>query len=265
MSKYKALVVDFDGTLVNHTYIVSPLVKQKIAELQKKSIFTIATGRGYSGHLVSCIKDLALTSPVIASGGSLIVDPQTDKIIHAEYVPEASVKGILTIFKEYHIDFFIERDNIFYASSPLSSGALGKDIEYRDLKELKTDKIAKMVVRARYTESLLDPIVKKLQTDYSTIHVIKMMHPSTRQIGLDVTSEKATKHLGVLRLAEMLKIKPSEMVGVGDGYNDYPLLTACGLKIAMANAPAELKAIADDICPTVDEDGIAYVIDKHFS
>ena len=49
---------------------------------------------------------------------------------------------------------------------------------------------------------------------------------------------------------------------MGDGYNDFPLLMACGLKIAMGNAVPELKAIADFIAPSVEEDGVATVIEK---
>jgi hydroxymethylpyrimidine pyrophosphatase-like HAD family hydrolase len=52
------------------------------------------------------------------------------------------------------------------------------------------------------------------------------------------------------------------MIGVGDGYNDFPLLEACGLKVAMGNALEDLKGIADYIAPSVDEDGVANVIEK---
>ena len=52
---------------------------------------------------------------------------------------------------------------------------------------------------------------------------------------------------------------------VGDGYNDFPLLLAGGLKVAMGNAVSDLKKIADYIAPTVDEDGVATVIEKFLS
>ena len=59
-----------------------------------------------------------------------------------------------------------------------------------------------------------------------------------------------------------LGINTHEIIGVGDGYNDFPLLMACGLKVAMGNAVEDLKAIADYIAPSVEEDGVADVIDK---
>ena len=45
------------------------------------------------------------------------------------------------------------------------------------------------------------------------------------------------------------------MIGLGDGYNDIPLLSVCGFKVAMENAPEELKEIADVIVPIVEQDG----------
>ena len=51
------------------------------------------------------------------------------------------------------------------------------------------------------------------------------------------------------------------MVGMGDSYNDYPLFTACGYKIAMGNAPDELKEIADFIAPTVENNGTVVALE----
>ena len=73
--------------------------------------------------------------------------------------------------------------------------------------------------------------------------------------GLDITSEKATKHTAVLEYERLLNIPRQQIVAIGDGYNDYPLFTACDYKIAMENAPQELKEIADFIAPTVDNNG----------
>jgi hypothetical protein len=81
-------------------------------------------------------------------------------------------------------------------------------------------------------------------------------------MSINITDALASKLHGVVEVARMLHIKTEDIIGVGDGYVDFPLLMACGLKIAMGNAVPELKAIADFIAPTVDEDGVAVVIDK---
>ena len=110
-------------------------------------------------------------------------------------------------------------------------------------------------------ESIVDELIEHL-TKIQGIAVHK--NPSFKK-GLfwaSVTNALATKLHAVVRIAELLKIRTDEIIGVGDSYNDYPLLSACGLKIAMGNAVPELKAIADFIAPSVDEDGVATVIEK---
>ena len=68
-----------------------------------------------------------------------------------------------------------------------------------------------------------------------------------------------------LIVSKILNIDPSLMVGVGDGYNDYPLLSVCGFKVAMENAPKELKEIADLIVPDVEHDGLVTLIDSLYN
>lgn len=94
-----------------------------------------------------------------------------------------------------------------------------------------------------------------LDLDGTTIPLKKEGMPSERVA-------QAIKQHGILEVAEMLGISTHEIIGVGDGYNDFPLLMACGLKVAMGNAVSDLKEIADYIAPTVEEDGVADVIEE---
>ena len=80
--------------------------------------------------------------------------------------------------------------------------------------------------------------------------------------GLEICHATATKQHGIFEVAKILGINTHEIIGVGDGYNDFPLLSACGFKVAMGNAVPELKVIADFIAPSVEEDGVAVVIEK---
>jgi hydroxymethylpyrimidine pyrophosphatase-like HAD family hydrolase len=108
----------------------------------------------------------------------------------------------------------------------------------------------------------LEKIILDEFSSIPTLATHKIPHPENNKIFIDITHARATKQLGVFELAKILDIETHEIIGVGDGHNDFPMLMACGLKVAMGNAVDDLKAIADYIAPTVDNDGVADVIEK---
>ena len=63
-------------------------------------------------------------------------------------------------------------------------------------------------------------------------------------------------------MAEKLGIKQEEVICIGDEENDRHMIEYAGLGVAMGNAVAGIKEIADYVTKTNDEDGVAHVIDK---
>ncbi|MEK9178778.1 MAG: HAD hydrolase family protein, partial [Patescibacteria group bacterium] len=103
----------------------------------------------------------------------------------------------------------------------------------------------------------------KLEENFKGLAIVKAAAFKGREFfDVYISNGSATKQHAVLKLAEILGIKTNEMIGIGDHYNDFPLLMACGLKVAMEDSVEDLKAIADYVAPSVDEDGVADVIEK---
>ena len=75
---------------------------------------------------------------------------------------------------------------------------------------------------------------------------------------VDVIPANGGKGIGVRKILETYGFDKSEAMAFGDGNNDIEMLEAVGHGIAMANASADLKAIAEDVCGSVTEDGIYY-------
>ncbi|MGH7245314.1 MAG: HAD family hydrolase, partial [Candidatus Levyibacteriota bacterium] len=99
-------------------------------------------------------------------------------------------------------------------------------------------------------------------THIPTISVNKVPSWTKGKVDALISHVGATKQHGIMEVAKFLGIETKDMIGVGDGYNDFPLLLSCGLKIAMGNAVTDLKAIADYVAPSVEEDGVADIIEK---
>ena len=78
---------------------------------------------------------------------------------------------------------------------------------------------------------------------------------------VDVHCSKAT---ALEMLAKKYGIKQEEVIAIGDGFNDLPMIEWAGLGIAMENASETVKECADEVTASNDEDGVALVIEKYF-
>jgi hydroxymethylpyrimidine pyrophosphatase-like HAD family hydrolase len=78
---------------------------------------------------------------------------------------------------------------------------------------------------------------------------------------LEFASPDVTKAAGLDFLAEHLGFTPESTVACGDGENDIQLLEWAGYGIAVANADERVKNVADFVCPSVDDEGVAQVLE----
>jgi HAD superfamily hydrolase (TIGR01484 family) len=243
MIKYKALMSDVDGTLVASARHALPTQKVKDAISTAKDLIHIgvATGRPTFG-MKYLSEYLDLSGPSIVSGGAQVIDSSTQTVLWEKALDTDDIQHIAALTQDYPISFPYE----------------GEDIMFDPKKH--TGKILEMAVQGVETRDA-ERIVSDL-SHLSTIAIHTVSSWTEGKIDVLITHAQATKQHGIYEVAKILNIDPSEIIGVGDGGNDFPLLMACGLKVAMGNASDELKAIADYIAPPVDEDGLAHVIEK---
>ena len=79
---------------------------------------------------------------------------------------------------------------------------------------------------------------------------------------LEINAPGATKGEAILRLAKHLGLSREQTMGFGDGENDMTMIHMAGIGVAMGNAVEALKAEADYVTVTNDEDGVADAIEK---
>ena len=79
---------------------------------------------------------------------------------------------------------------------------------------------------------------------------------------IELNSQKANKGAALEFLANYLGVPVSQTMGFGDGLNDRHMLQAAGCGVAMANGAESIRAIADFVTRSCDEDGVAYAIEK---
>ncbi len=264
--KFRAILTDYDNTLAGFHEKIKPNLKKRIIELVKNGlIFSLTTGRSFHGIIKETCEDLNLTSPQIVFGGSQIINPKNESVLWQELIPSDTTHSIITLLNTKNLYTVVETPYCDYSSDGEFVFFFPKKIPVKKISAMSSKPVPKILVVAyknNLTEKDARELEKEIISQYSSLSVIKFVYDG--QWGLDITSEKATKYTAVLEYMKLLNLKPEEVVGIGDNFNDYPLLTACGFKIAMADSPSELKEIADYIAPTEREDGLLKVLNKFF-
>lgn len=243
--KYKALFLDLDGTTIPNKEdgMPSERVREAIHKAKGRVFVCIATSRPLfiANHIIDHLDIRGLCS---VNDSTQIYDPVKKKFLRTIYIDNIWIPKIMRIAKRLNVKLVMNNGR---------SEWIAQD----GYKNAKVCSLYIPTVTADVAENIIDEL--KIIPD---IAVHKILSWTKGEISISISHATATKLHAVVRIAELLRVKAEEMIGVGDGYNDYPLLSACGLKIAMGNAASELKAIADFIAPSVDEDGVATIIEK---
>src|SRR5205814_10556341 len=86
---------------------------------------------------------------------------------------------------------------------------------------------------------------------HKSIHFLEVLHPAVN------------KRLAVSYLAEeLLALRPENVMAIGDDFTDIEMLEYAGIGVAMGNAPAAVKACADWVTSTIEEDGATRAIKR---
>ena len=72
-----------------------------------------------------------------------------------------------------------------------------------------------------------------------------------------------SKGIALATVAKRLGVERDQVIAIGDEENDVPMLQWAGLGLAMGNAPDSVKRMAHAVIPSVDEDGVAWAIDRY--
>jgi len=238
-------MLDVDGTTVPNRQdgMPSQKVTEAIMKAKEKIHIGLVTGRSIP-HLAHIFDYLQLSGPSIINGGTKIIDSVSRKTLWEQPISLDDFATVLLIAKRYHKRVWVNNGEKDF---PLTKRSMPQKPFGVFLLRLTLDEANKL---------------EKEISVIPTVFLHKMISWTPRKIDVYITHASATKQHAILNIARILGIRTRDIIGVGDGYNDFPLLMACGLKVAMGNAVSELKEIADYIAPSIDEDGVANVIEK---
>lgn len=258
MTRY-ALFFDIDGTLVSfktHEIPPSTILALTQAKANGHRVF-IATGRPpiiitNLGTIKHLIDGFVTTNGALCFVGSETIACHAIPIEAARTVADdAQEKGYgLIIVGERDVavyDPIGNVDRIFRQELAVKNLDLAKPIE---------DVLQQRILQLTpfFDETYEDELMKRIPSCISG-----RWHPEFT----DITARKADKGQGLLAMAAYEEFDPQHTIAFGDGGNDSSMIRTAGIGIAMGNAIDKLKAEADYITTSVDEEGIRKAL-QHF-
>ena len=270
MSKYKLAAFDMDGTFLDSLKEIRPSTADacKRASAAGK-ILAIDTGRAVSELTLYPFGEMGIRYGACTCG-TVIYDFEqglvlAKKVIPAEFVPilaEASAKEDLMLQVMVNGISYVEAADV--ANMPHFQMAV-----YQPLYEATTslvDDVRAFAIEHAHEINKMNMYHAtpegRLRTQERLAH-LPLDFTYAEETSFEVTPQGVSKGTGLVDLCSILGIPIEEAIGVGDAFNDVPMLEMAGLGVAMGNSnEAALKA-ADVVVGDNDHDGIAEVIDRY--
>lgn len=260
----RLLAIDLDGTLFNSQQQISPADRRAIDSACSAGITPlVVTGRGRRGVEMG-LDRIGLDLPHICSAGALIRQHRSAQALSSRTFQR------MDEFR-YVLDFVREHDLGLVADAPGTHLWFGPDALFENLDPLT----AESALQARTFDPERDfdqPLHKATLVAHPQLlaiaeplisrHCPSLHHTVAGERYIDVTAHGVDKGSGLAIYAEKMGYALDEIAAIGDQMIDIPMLRLAGLSAAMGNARAEVRAAADLVAPSNDEDGVAWFVER---
>lgn len=249
MSNIELVLTDIDGTLVEiNKHDPTAAVREALRNVQAAGVtVTAATGRPYdmSGQMFA---ELGLHGPSIFDAGASIRDVDTGELLWKNWLDVKRIRAIATIVLPHSttVDFFP-----FY-----------REVSPDELKPEDATEDAPYVF-AFVKEAAFADVYERLKAIAGIKVNVGPGRPDAPGLrDLQITDSNSSKFHAVNELRKLVHSSKDHTLAIGDSDNDLPLFENAGLTVAMGNATDSLKAIANHIVGSIEEDGFAEAMQR---
>ena len=265
--KYKLLVLDVDGTLLNDEREISKRTLAALLKVQQMGVrIVLASGRPTYG-LMPLAKTLELGNYggfVLSYNGCQIIKAQNGEILFERrinpemlpYLEKKARKNGFAIFT-YHDDTLItdSPDNEYIKNEALLNNLkIIKEDEFSTAIDfapckcmLVSDKEKALIGLEQHWEKRLAGTLDAFRSEPYFLEVVPCGVNKANTLGA------LLEHLGVTR---------EEVIAVGDGVCDVTMLQLAGMGVAMGHSQDSVKVCADYVTASNEEDGVALAVEK---
>jgi Cof subfamily protein (haloacid dehalogenase superfamily) len=249
----KMIVTDLDGTLLRTDKTISEYTKAILRKCRESGVKMVyATGRGGSAQRVAPSE--FFDGKITMNGAVAKIG---DDVVYNCLIPYEVARPILVACDKRGMKITSEISGMHHSNFVVSD-RWSLITNYTIVEFLRHDIDAEKIYLPdpaledrKFIEQLLPDSLYFVVTADGDGFLGQIMH------------KDATKSKAVSKLARLWGISPKDIVAFGDELNDVDLLAYAGTGVAMGNGLDEVKAAADYICDTNDNDGAARWLEAH--
>ncbi|MGW5190624.1 HAD family hydrolase [Kribbella sp. NPDC004138] len=256
-----AVALDIDGTLIDHDEGMSSAVLDAVRRTAEQVPVILATGRAWSTtRPVAQRLRLPAGGLVVCSNGARTLRyPDGQVVDERTFDPSMVIESVRRYAPNARMAVE-EYDGSYLVTEPFPDGDLGRDARIRVVtdEELAPQPVTRLIIR--------DPN----QSESDFVHLAERLglHGVSYFVGwtawLDIAPEGVDKSTGLKVALAQYDLDPAGLLAIGDGRNDIEMLGYAGLGVAMGSAPDEVKESADEVTKSVQDDGVAAILNRWF-
>jgi len=209
--------------------------------------------------------DAGLDDPLVCYQGAVVADPQTGEFLRHVPIPLDLARDAIGQVEAagYPLNVYVD-DELYVARETPESD------RYAKFQKLAVHAVGDLLAWLDRPPTKLVCVGDPLELDALEVRMKahfdgRLFISKSLPHFLEFAHRDVTKGSGLEFLAGRLGFTREQTVAFGDGENDVELLEWAGYAVAVANAHPKALALADLVCPSVDEEGVAQVIEAYLA
>ena len=265
MKKFKVLVSDYDGTLINDDGKITKATFEAVQEFMRRGgTFVVCTGR-MTGGIDHKLKKDGFNCLLASFNGGELVDLQTDKVLYSKPIDTSISIRLFEFFESLNLQGFCYHNGTFVCTKNNNRKEFYQSMQGKPpilvdkvSEYIKQNNVKSVKILVFDDKEKLDKHYEAIKNAFTELQVIR-----SNDFHIDINIKGVNKGNALNLIANQLGCELDDIIAVGDNGNDVPMLKQAKFSVAMGNAPQAVKDVVDAVVSDNNSDGIKELIEKY--
>lgn len=263
------IAIDLDGTLLRDDKTMSIENAKALEEAIQQGVqVVICTGRTLPSieYLFDQLPKGHGDEYLVLQNGAVVHQLPDFNIVHETSLSQSDRQAIYDVFKEHRSDEVqivgFDADKLYLVDDTMANVTVENDAKIlsTEITKASFEEILQLETLYKFVAfseiKYIDEFLAKIPTTlYDEVHIVRSL-----PVAIEFIPKLANKANGLKALLKQLDIKAENIMTIGDELNDLEMVDMAGLGVAMENGHPDVRAVADEITLSNNNDGVAHAI-----